>query len=138
MAELLYPCGAWALPCFSPAWTELLAAGAVRWGDLSFMCLFQGALLCSNPLHSLLRASPPFRLWPWLSWNEASTLGNCLCNEFLSERVPGFFLFSTSRLPRLPLTRPLSLQMKLLNLYIKRAQTTNSNSSSSSDVSTHS
>lgn len=31
-----------------------------------------------------------------------------------------------------------SLQMKLLNLYIKRAQTTNSNSSSSSDVSTHS
>lgn len=31
-----------------------------------------------------------------------------------------------------------SFQMKLLNLYIKRAQTTNSNSSSSSDVSTHS
>lgn len=30
------------------------------------------------------------------------------------------------------------LQMKLLNLYIKRAQTTNSNSSSSSDVSSHS
>lgn len=29
-------------------------------------------------------------------------------------------------------------KMKLLNLYIKRAQTTNSNSSSSSDVSTHS
>ncbi|KTG01725.1 hypothetical protein cypCar_00030584, partial [Cyprinus carpio] len=31
-----------------------------------------------------------------------------------------------------------SLQMKLLNLYIKRAQTTNSTSSSSSDVSSHS
>nr|XP_048726015.1 CLIP-associating protein 1 isoform X14 [Caretta caretta] len=38
----------------------------------------------------------------------------------------------------LPDIIPGLLQMKLLNLYIKRAQTTNSNSSSSSDVSTHS
>ncbi|XP_010781346.1 CLIP-associating protein 1a [Notothenia coriiceps] len=38
----------------------------------------------------------------------------------------------------LPDIIPGLLQMKLLNLYIKRAQTTNSNSSSSSDVSSHS
>ncbi|KAM6129944.1 CLIP-associating protein 1 isoform 5-T5 [Pterocles gutturalis] len=36
------------------------------------------------------------------------------------------------------LTQLTGSKMKLLNLYIKRAQTTNSNSSSSSDVSTHS
>lgn len=40
--------------------------------------------------------------------------------------------------PRLNRLVPACLQMKLLNLYIKRAQTTNSNSSSSSDVSSHS
>ncbi|TKS67639.1 CLIP-associating protein 1 [Collichthys lucidus] len=43
-----------------------------------------------------------------------------------------------SSLQLLPDIIPGLLQMKLLNLYIKRAQTTNSNSSSSSDVSSHS
>ncbi|KAM7380914.1 hypothetical protein PAMP_004183 [Pampus punctatissimus] len=43
-----------------------------------------------------------------------------------------------SLLQLLPDIIPGLLQMKLLNLYIKRAQTTNSNSSSSSDVSSHS
>lgn len=50
-----------------------------------------------------------------------------------SQLFPTFFFFWHLLLMFLSF-----FQMKLLNLYIKRAQTTNSNSSSSSDVSTHS
>lgn len=129
--------------CRNPAWS-----GCRDWGLWTDGCWSEMQEAFLNPIKSVCNFSGTGHSLLSLFWNMVSFLAfppECPMSahpKMSSPQNASFYIGISFSPPdffwHFLLIFLSFFQMKLLNLYIKRAQTTNSNSSSSSDVSTHS